>query len=151
MVIAGRVNRIGFYGRTNQGELEYARYLDEALRRLKKIYGVQKWKLEVFFDKASGIDPDRKEFSRLKLSVQEGKSDVVVTVRAEMLSRDVEQFAEFKQICESAQVDIICLSEEENGGRLPKASLYSELIRRVAEQVKQDEEKNEENSLYIRK
>lgn len=151
MVIAGRVNRIGFYGRTNQREWEYARYLDEALRRLKKIYGVQKWKLEVFFDKASGIDPDRKEFSRLKLSVQEGKIDVVVTVRAEMLSRDVEQFAEFKQICESAQVDIICLSEEENGGRLPKASLYSELIRRVAEQVNQDEEKNEENSLYIRK
>ena len=87
----------------------------------------------------------------MKLSVQEGKIDVVVTVRAEMLSRDVEQFAEFKQICESAQVDIICLSEEENGGRLPKASLYSKLIRRVAEQVKQDEEKNEENSLYIRK
>ena len=149
MVIAGRVNRIGFYGRSNKGEWEYARYLDEALRRLKKIYGVQKWKLEVFFDKASGIDPDRKEFNRLRLSVQEGKIDVVVTARAEMLSRDVEQFAEFKQICESAQVDIICLSEEENCGRLPKASPYSELIRRVAERVKQDEEKNEEDSFYI--
>lgn len=149
MVIAGRVNRIGFYGRSNQGEWEYARYLDEALRRLKKIYGVQKWKLEVFFDKASGTDPDRKEFNRLRLSVQEGKIDVVVTARAEMLSRDVEQFAEFRQICESAQVDIICLSEEENGGRLPKASPYSELIRRVAERVKQDEEKNEEDSFYI--
>lgn len=85
----------------------------------------------------------------MKLSVQEGKIDVVVTVRAEMLSRDVEQFAEFKQICESAQVDIICLSEEDNDGRLPKSSPYSELIRRVAEQVKQDEEKNEEDGFYI--
>lgn len=37
-VIAGRVNRIGFW-KIKSRRMEYARYLDEALRRLEKIGG----------------------------------------------------------------------------------------------------------------
>ena len=149
MVLAGRVNRVAFYCRMNHRDHDYTQFLDDVKKRLERAYGKQEWELEIYFEEASGIDPDRKEFNRLKPTIQEGDIDVVVTVRAEMLSRDIEQFGEFKQICESSQVDIICLSEEDNDGRLPKSSPYSELIRRVAEQVKQDEEKNEEDGFYI--
>ena len=36
------------------------------MRRLEEEYGKQKWDLQIFFEEASGADPNRKEFNRLK-------------------------------------------------------------------------------------
>ena len=33
---------------------------------LEEEYGKQKWDLQIFFEEASGADPNRKEFNRLK-------------------------------------------------------------------------------------
>ena len=62
MVIAGTINRVAFYCRVNHRDRDYEKYLDDVLRRLEKDYGKQKWDLQIFFEEASGADPDRKEF-----------------------------------------------------------------------------------------
>jgi len=36
------------------------------MRQLEEEYGKQKWDLQIFFEEASGADPNRKEFNRLK-------------------------------------------------------------------------------------
>ena len=36
---------------------------------LEEEYGKQKWDLQIFFEEASGADPNRKEFNRLKAEI----------------------------------------------------------------------------------
>ena len=66
MVIAGTINRVAFYCRVNHRDRDYEKYLDDVMRGLEEEYGKQKWDLQIFFEEASGADPNRKEFNRLK-------------------------------------------------------------------------------------
>lgn len=69
MVIAGTINRVAFYCRVNHRDRDYEKYLDDVMRRLEEEYGKQKWDLQIFFEEASGADPNRKEFNRLKAEI----------------------------------------------------------------------------------
>lgn len=69
MVIAGTINRVAFYCRVNHRDRDYEKYLDDVMRRLEEEYGKQKWNLQIFFEEASGVDPNRKEFNRLKAEI----------------------------------------------------------------------------------
>ena len=48
---------------------DYEKYLDDVMRCLEEEYGKQKWDLQIFFEEASGADPNRKEFNRLKAEI----------------------------------------------------------------------------------
>ena len=95
MVIAGTKNRAAFYCRVNHRDRDYTQYLDAVMRRLEEEYGKQEWDLQIFFEEASGADPDRKEFNRLKMEIAARKIDVVVTMKAATIARDWGQFIEF--------------------------------------------------------
>ena len=99
MVIAGTINRVAFYCRVNHRDRDYEKYLDDVMRRLEEEYGKQKWGLQIFFEEASGADPNRKEFNRLKAEIAAKKIDVVVTMRAATIARNWGQFIEFMLIC----------------------------------------------------
>ena len=60
MVIAGTINRVAFYCRVNHRDRDYEKYLDDVMRRLKEEYGKQKCDLQIFFEEASGADPNRR-------------------------------------------------------------------------------------------
>ena len=118
MVIAERVNRVAFYCRMNHRDHDYTQFLDDVKKRLERAYGKQEWELKIYFEEASGADPDRKEFNRLKQDISQDQIDVVVSVRAAMIARDWGQFMEFMEICEKAQVEVLCLDEVEDAGRI---------------------------------
>ena len=118
MVIAGRVNRVAFYCRMNHRDHDYTQFLDDVKKRLERAYGKQEWELKIYFEEPSGADPDRKEFNRLKQDISQDQIDVVVSVRAAMIARDWGQFMEFMEICEKAQVEVLCLDEVEDAGRI---------------------------------
>lgn len=84
------------------------------MRRLEKEYGKQKWDLQIFFEEASGADPDRKEFNRLKAEIAAKKIDVVVTMRAATIARNWGQFMEFMLICSKKNVDVVCIDKVED-------------------------------------
>ena len=88
MVIAGTINRVAFYCRVNHRDRDYEKYLDDVMRRLKEEYGKQKCDLQIFFEEASGANPNRKEFNRLKAEIAAKKIDVVVTIRAATIARN---------------------------------------------------------------
>lgn len=69
------------------------------MKRLEEEFGKHEWNLQVFFEEASGADPDRKEFNRLKAEIAAKKIDVVVTMRASTIARNWGQFIEFMLIC----------------------------------------------------
>ena len=48
-----------FYCRVNHRDRDYEKYLDDVMRRLEEEYGKQKWDLQIFFEEASGADPNR--------------------------------------------------------------------------------------------
>lgn len=114
MVIVGTINRVAFYCRVNHRDRDYEKYLDDVLRRLEKEYGKQKWDLQIFFEEASGADPDRKEFNRLKMEIAAKKIDVVVTMKAATIARDWGQFIEFMAICSKNNVEVLCIDEIED-------------------------------------
>lgn len=66
----------------------YEQYLEDVMRRLEEEFGKQKWDLQIFFEEASGADPDRKEFNRLKAEIEAKKIDVVVTMRASTIAHN---------------------------------------------------------------
>ena len=103
MVIAGTINRVAFYCRVNHRDRDYEKYLDDVMRRLEEEYGKQKWDLQIFFEEASGADPNRKEFNRLKAEIAAKKIDVVVTMRAATIARNWGQFMEFMLICSKTE------------------------------------------------
>ena len=114
MVIAGKINRVAFYCRVNHRDRDYEKYLDDVMKRLEEKYGKQKWDLQIFFEEASGADPDRKEFNRLKREIAAKKIDVVVTMKAATIARDWGQFIEFMAICSKNNVEVLCIDEIED-------------------------------------
>jgi len=114
MVIAGKINRVAFYCRVNHRDRDYEKYLDDIMKRLEEKYGKQKWDLQIFFEEASGADPDRKEFNRLKMEIAAKKIDVVVTMKAATIARDWGQFIEFMAICSKNNVEVLCIDEIED-------------------------------------
>ena len=114
MVIAGTKNRVAFYFRVNHRDRDYTQYLDAVMRRLEEEYGKQEWDLQIFFEEASGADPDRKEFNRLKMEIAAKKIDVVVTMKAATIARDWGQFIEFMAICSKNNVEVLCIDEIED-------------------------------------
>ena len=46
----------------------------------------------------------------------------MVSVRAAMIARNWGQFMEFMEICEKAQVEVLCLDEVEDAGRIPASA-----------------------------
>lgn len=114
MVIAGKINRVAFYCRVNHRDRDYEKYLDDVMKRLEEKYGKQKWDLQIFFEEASGVDPDRKEFNRLKMEIAAKKIDVVVTMKAATIARDWGQFIEFMAICSKNNVEVLCIDEIED-------------------------------------
>ena len=81
---------------------------------LEEEYGKQKWGLQIFFEEASGADPNRKEFNRLKAEIAAKKIDVVVTMRATTIARNWGQFMEFMLICSKKNVEVVCLDKVED-------------------------------------
>lgn len=71
MVIAGRVNRVAFYCRMNHRDHDYTQFLDDVKKQLERAYGKQEWELKIYFEEASGVDPDRKEFNCLKQEISQ--------------------------------------------------------------------------------
>lgn len=114
MVISGQVNKVAFYCRMNHRDRDYEKYLDAVMKKLKVVYGEQEWKLKIYFEVASGADPDRKKWNLLKEELMAGRINVVVSVRASMIARDWGQFLEFMKICEDAQAEVLCLDAVEN-------------------------------------
>lgn len=114
MVIAGTKNRAAFYCRVNHRDRDYTQYLDAVMRRLEEEYGKQEWNLQIFFEEASGADPDRKEFNRLKMEIAAGKIDVVVTMKAATIARDWGQFIEFMLVCSKNNVKVVCTDRIED-------------------------------------
>ena len=114
MVIAGRVNRVAFYCRMNHRDHDYPQFLDDVKKRLERAYGKQEWELKIYFEEASGSDPDRKEFNRLKQDISQDQIDVVVSVRAAMIARDWGQFMEFMLICSKRNVEVVYIDKVEN-------------------------------------
>ena len=108
MVIAGQVKKIAFYCRMNHRDRDYTQFLDQIKNVLDGKYGVQGWEMELYFEVASGADPNRKKFIRLKKNIKEGKYDAVISVRASMIARDWQQFMEFMEICQKANVKVLC-------------------------------------------
>lgn len=66
------------------------------------------------FEEASGADPNRKEFNRLKEKIAAKKIDVVVTMRAATIARSWGQFMEFMLICSKKNVDVVCIDKVED-------------------------------------
>lgn len=114
MEIAGTVKRAAFYCRVNHRDRDYEKYLDDVMRRLEEEYGKQEWDLQIFFEEASGADPDRKEFMRLKTEITAGKIDAVVTMKATTIARDWGQFMEFMLICSRKNVKVVCIDKAED-------------------------------------
>ena len=149
MVIAGRVNRVAFYCRMNHRDHDYTQFLDDVKKRLERAYGKQKWELKIYFEEASGADPDRKEFNRLKQEISQDQIDVVVSVRAAMIARDWGQFMEFMEICEKAQVEVLCLDEVEDAGRIFQR--IQKFITAILKEVKKHADKDYHCGSYGRK
>ena len=72
------------------------------------------WDLQIFFEEASGADPNRKEFNRLKAEIAAKKIDVVVTMRAATIARNWGQFMEFMLICSKKNVEVVCIDKVED-------------------------------------
>ena len=114
MVIARKLTRVAFYCRVNHRDRDYEKYLGDVMKRLEEKYGKQKWDLQIFFEEASGADPDRKEFNRLKMEIAARKIDVVVTMKATTIARDWGQFIEFMLVCSKNNVKVVCTDRIED-------------------------------------
>ena len=88
MVISGRIKKVAFYCRMNHRDKDYTQFLDDVKKTLDENLGEGKWELELFFEVASGADPNRKEFARLKADIKAEKLDAVISVNASMITRD---------------------------------------------------------------
>lgn len=126
MVIAGIKNRAAFYCRVNHRDRDYTQYLEAVMRRLEEKYGKQEWDLQVFFEEASGADPDRKEFNRLKKEIAAKKINAVITMKASTIARDWGQFMEFMAVCSENDVKVLCIDEIEDA-----QSIYERIQRFV--------------------
>jgi len=118
MTISGKTKRVAFYCRMNHRDRDYTQFMDAVLSTLEKRYGKREWDIKIFFEVASGNDPDRKKFALLKSEIKSGNIDMVVSVTSSMIARDWKQFMEFMGICEKAYVDVMCTKDAEDAQQM---------------------------------
>lgn len=114
MIKENSLNNVAFYCRVNHRDRDYEQYLKDVMKRLEEEFGKREWNLQIFFEEASGADPDRKEFNRLKAEIAAKKIDVVVTMRASTIARNWGQFIEFMMICSKKNVEVVCIDKVED-------------------------------------
>ena len=114
MIKENSLNNVAFYCRVNHRDRDYEQYLKDVMKRLEEEFGKREWNLQIFFEEASGADPDRKEFNRLKAEIAAKKIDVVVTMRASTIARNWGQFIEFMMICRKKNVEVVCIDKVED-------------------------------------
>ncbi|MEG0355985.1 MAG: recombinase family protein [Lachnospiraceae bacterium] len=112
MVLTGKIKRVAFYCRMNHRDHDYSQFFEEVRAMIEQRYGRQEWELHHYFEVASGADPNRIQFGKLKSDIWAGNMDAVVTIKTEMLARDWTQFLEFMKLCEEKQVDVFCSRED---------------------------------------
>lgn len=113
MTITGTTNKAAFYCRVNHRDRDYEKYLGDVMKKLEE-YKKQEWDLQIFFEEASGADPDRKELNFLKETIVAEKIAVVITMRATTIARDWGQFIEFMILCQEKNVKVLCLDRIED-------------------------------------
>ena len=118
MVVAGRINKVAFYCRMNHSNRDYTQFLPEVERALDERFGEGNWEMQMFYEIASGIDPDRAEWGRLKTELKAGKFDAVITITAAKLSRDWKQFMDFMKLCREKQVEVITVRQPEDAQQI---------------------------------
>ena len=114
MVVAGRINKVAFYCRMNHRNRDYTQFLPEVSQTLDKRCGEGNWEMQMFYEIASGVDPARKEFNRLKMELRAGKFDTVITITVSRLSRDWMQFMDFMKLCREKQIEVITVRQPED-------------------------------------
>lgn len=114
MVVAGRINKVAFYCRMNHRNRDYTQFLPEVSKTLDKRFGKGNWEMHMFYEIASGVDPARKEFNRLKMELRAGSFDAVIAVTASKLSRDWMQFMDFMKLCREKQIEVITVRQPED-------------------------------------
>lgn len=114
MIKKNELNNVAFYCRVNHRDRDYEQYMEDVMRRLEEEFGNHKWNLQIFFEEASGADPDRKEFNHLKAEIVAKKIDVVVTIRASTIARNWEQFMGVMLTCSKQNVEVVCIDKVEN-------------------------------------
>ena len=114
MVVAGRINKVAFYCRMNHRNRDYTQFLPEVSQTLDKRFGEGNWEMQMFYEIASGVDPARKEFNRLKMELRAGKFDTVITITVSRLSRDWMQFMDFMKLCREKQIEVITVRQPED-------------------------------------
>ena len=118
MIKENRLSNLAFYCRVNHRDRDYEQYLKDVMKRLEEEFGKCEWDLQIFFEEASGADPDRKEFNRLKAEIAAKKIDVVVTMRASTIARNWGQFMEFMLICSKKNVEVVCIDKVEDASAI---------------------------------
>lgn len=114
MVVAGRIRRVAFYCRMNHSDRDYTQFLPEVELALNERFGKGNWQMQMFFEVASGMNPDRKEFNRLKLEIEKENLDTLVITTVSKLSRDWKQFMDFMKLCQEKRIKVITTREPEN-------------------------------------
>lgn len=114
MVVAGRIRQVAFYCRMNHSDRDYTQFLPEVEQVLNERFGKGNWQMQMFFEVASGMNPDRKEFNRLKWEIEKENLDTVVITTASKLSRDWKQFMDFMKLCQEKRIKVITTREPEN-------------------------------------
>ncbi|MGP8310315.1 recombinase family protein [Enterocloster aldenensis] len=114
MVVAGRINKVAFYCRMNHRNRDYTQFLPEVSQTLDVRFGKGNWEMQMFYEIASGVDPARKEFNRLKMELRAGNFDAVIAVTASKLSRDWMQFMDFMKLCREKQIEVITVRQPED-------------------------------------
>lgn len=118
MVVAGRVNKVAFYCRMNHSNRDYTQFLSEVELALDERFGKGIWEMMLFYEIASGVDPDRKEFNHLKVELKVGNYDAVIIITASRLSRDWKQFLDFMELCQEKQVEVITVRQPEEAQQI---------------------------------
>lgn len=114
MVVAGRINKVAFYCRMNHRNRDYTQFLPEVSQTLDARFGKGNWEMQMFYEIASGVDPARKEFNRLKMELRAGNFDAVIAVTASKFSRDWMQFMDFMKLCREKQIEVITVCQTED-------------------------------------
>lgn len=114
MVIAGRKGRVAFYCRMNPRNHDCTQFLEPVKVKLDEYFGEGRWELKLFFEVASGAEPNREQFLGLQAEIKAGMWDVVITRRATMIARDWKQFLGFMEVCEKYHVEVLCLEGKED-------------------------------------
>ena len=142
MVVSGRINKVAFYARMNYTRRDYKQYLPVAEALLNQRFGEKKWEMKVFYEIASGVDPEREQFLRLKAEIQAGKVDMVVTIKAATIARDWKQFIGFMELCKKHDVPVIFVDDSGD------AQSQYEVIRRFQQEYSGEGETGHEDTDY---